>query len=118
MKTTDPIADMLTRIRNATVARKPDADVPYSKMKIAIAKIPIQVPLGVDISQADGQVRVKGPKGELSQRIPAGIQLAMNDGVMEVTRENEEASTRALHGLIRSLVANMVIGVTTGFTKT
>lgn len=78
----------------------------------------ITVPTGVDIVQSAGGVTVRGPKGELSQTIPPTIRLVVEDGVAEVHRDNDQGETRALHGLIRSLVANMVTGVTDGFTKT
>jgi large subunit ribosomal protein L6 len=65
----------------------------------------------------DRQVTVKGPKGELKREIPELISVEVNDGVVTVTRANDSKPARALHGLIRSLVANMVEGVNNGFTK-
>ncbi len=62
-------------------------------------------------------MRVRGPRGELSQAIPPQITVELRDGQAEVVRENDQAETRALHGLTRSLLANMVTGVTDGFTK-
>jgi large subunit ribosomal protein L6 len=78
----------------------------------------VPVPSSVQITQTDGMVTVKGPKGELSQAVPGTISLNIQDGMLEVTRANDQGSVRALHGLMRSLVANMVVGVTDGFTKT
>lgn len=83
-----------------------------------IGKKPIPIPPAVELTQSDGVVVVRGPKGELSQSVPGTIAISLEDGIATVTRENETAETRALHGLIRSLLANMVTGVTTGFTKT
>ena len=84
-----------------------------------IGRLPIQVPSGVEIT-LDGQaVTVKGPKGTLEHRVaePISIERA-DDGTLQVTRPNDERQNRALHGLSRTLVANMVQGVTEGFTKT
>lgn len=78
----------------------------------------ITIPSGVDLTQSDGRITVRGPRGELSQSVPSSIHIVMENGVAEVKRDNDQGETRALHGLIRSLVANMVTGVTTGFTKT
>lgn len=83
-----------------------------------IGKKPIPLPSGVNIERTDGVVRVTGPRGELVQSVPPSIGTTIQDGVLEVTRANEENETRALHGLFRSLIANMVTGVTTGFTRT
>jgi large subunit ribosomal protein L6 len=82
-----------------------------------IGRAPIPLPNNVEITIDDDQVRVKGPKGELSRPIPPGIQVTRTDGQLEVTRASEERQLKALHGLTRSLVANMVTGVTDGFTK-
>ena len=83
-----------------------------------IGKLPIQVPAGVDVT-IDGQaVAVKGPKGSLSHTVVAPIEVAKGeDGVIVVSRPNDESRNRALHGLSRTLVANMITGVTTGFSK-
>jgi large subunit ribosomal protein L6 len=83
-----------------------------------IGRRPIQVPGGVIVSIAGGGVTVKGPRGELSQSVPASIAVDQTDGILHVTRSSDEPNVRALHGLIRSLVANMVTGVTDGFSKT
>lgn len=82
-----------------------------------IGKQPIPVPQGVDV-QIQGQlVRVKGPKGQLEHEVPQPIQVELSDGEIRVTRPNDERENRALHGLNRTLIANMVEGVTNGFQK-
>lgn len=83
-----------------------------------IGRMPISVPDKVTVAIDDGVVRVKGPKGELTQSIPGGIRVEAQDGNLVVTRESEIKRYKALHGLTRTLVNNMVVGVTTGFTKT
>ena len=83
-----------------------------------IGKLPIAIPDGVQVSVDDRTVRVKGPKGELSHRVPAQISAALEDGHLVVARRNESRQSRALHGLSRSLIANMVEGVVSGFDKT
>jgi large subunit ribosomal protein L6 len=82
-----------------------------------IGKKPIPVPEGVAISIEPDLVRVNGPRGELTERVPREIDVKQADGELLVTRPTDRAEHRALHGLTRSLVANMVEGVTTGFTK-
>jgi large subunit ribosomal protein L6 len=82
-----------------------------------IGKAPIPIPKGVEVKADREVVRVKGPKGELVSRIPAGISVSVSDGQVRFTRDNEEPQQRAFHGLLRSLVANSVEGVTKGFTK-
>ena len=83
-----------------------------------IGRLPIPVPSGVDIN-IDGQaVSVKGPKGTLSLTVAEPIAVERQDGVLNVTRPNDEGKVRALHGLSRTLVANMVTGVTDGYSKT
>jgi large subunit ribosomal protein L6 len=83
-----------------------------------IGRKPVPVPSGVSIDIEKGSITVRGPRGELSQRFPESIEVAQDDGTLIVTRASDEPTDRSLHGLIRSLVANMVTGVTTGFTKT
>jgi large subunit ribosomal protein L6 len=80
--------------------------------------MPITVPSGVDVTINGRAVAVKGPKGSLSLEISAPIEVAQNDGVITVTRPSDEGEIRALHGLSRSLIANMVTGVTAGYAKT
>lgn len=82
-----------------------------------IGKSPIAVPNGVDVSITDGTVTVKGPKGELSQAIPERITVRQDDGQLFVERVNDERESRSLHGLMRSLVSNMITGVTEGYVK-
>jgi large subunit ribosomal protein L6 len=82
-----------------------------------IGKLPIVLPKGVDATIDAQTVRVKGPKGALSRQVSAEVTIAVADGVVTVTRGGEEARDKSLHGLTRSLIANMVEGVTTGFTK-
>jgi large subunit ribosomal protein L6 len=82
-----------------------------------IGEQPITLPAGVTLAIDGPTVTVTGPKGELSQEIPAGIDVSLGDGLVSVTRRDEERETRSLHGLVRSLVNNMVVGVSTGFQK-
>jgi large subunit ribosomal protein L6 len=82
-----------------------------------IGKAPITVPSGVDVAVADRRVTVKGPKGSLERVIPGTITLRQEGDTLLVERPDEERETRAMHGLVRSLVNNMVVGVTEGFTK-
>jgi large subunit ribosomal protein L6 len=83
-----------------------------------IGRLPVQIPKGVDVTIEGRAVTVKGPKGELSMELAEPIEIAQNDGVLTVTRPNDEGNVRALHGLSRTLVANMVTGVTEGYSKT
>ncbi|MBK9942613.1 MAG: 50S ribosomal protein L6 [Kouleothrix sp.] len=83
-----------------------------------IGKKPITVPKGVEINVSEGNyVTIKGPKGELEQQLPADVTIAQDGGVLTVTRPSEEQRVRALHGLTRSLLANMVTGVTDGYQR-
>lgn len=82
-----------------------------------IGKLPIQVPSGVTITQKDGVVTVKGPKGELSQAVNPDIKVEVKDGTLTVERPTDERNHRALHGLYRSLINNMVVGVSDGYKK-
>src|SRR5215475_4654101 len=82
-----------------------------------IGKRPISVPAGVIVSVDPGRVTVSGPKGELRQQVPQRMQIAQEDGNVTVTRPTERGEDRALHGLTRTLIANMVEGVTKGFEK-
>jgi len=83
-----------------------------------IGRQPIEVPSGVTVEiSRGGSVTVTGPLGTLSQRVPARMAIAQEDGVVTVTRPTERGDDRALHGLTRTLVANMVEGVTNGFEK-
>ena len=83
-----------------------------------IGRLPVVIPSGVDVRINGRQVQVKGPKGELSLEVATPIEVHQADGVITVTRPNDEGEIRALHGLSRSLIANMVTGVTEGYRKT
>jgi large subunit ribosomal protein L6 len=82
-----------------------------------IGKKPIELPAGVSVSLSPGRVMVNGPLGELTQQVPQRMKLEQADGEIVVTRPSERGDDRALHGLTRTLVANMVEGVTKGFEK-
>ena len=83
-----------------------------------IGKLPIQVPAGVTITVADDNtVKVKGPKGELSQKVNKDITVAQENGVLTVSRPSDSKPHKAMHGLYRALIHNMVVGVTNGFEK-
>ena len=84
-----------------------------------IGRMPISVPAGVEITiGADNLVTVKGPKGTLTQKLSSAMTLTQEGGELHVTRPNDLKENRSLHGLTRSLVHNMVVGVTEGFQKT
>jgi large subunit ribosomal protein L6 len=82
-----------------------------------IGRQPIELPAGVSVSVSPGRVMVNGPLGELSQQVPARMQVEQQDARIVVSRPTERGEDRALHGLTRSLIANMVEGVTNGFQK-
>ena len=83
-----------------------------------IGRQPIEIPSGVTVEVSPGgNVKVTGPLGSLEQRVPVRMQIAQDDGAVTVTRPTERGEDRALHGLTRTLVANMVEGVTKGFEK-
>jgi large subunit ribosomal protein L6 len=82
-----------------------------------IGKAPIEIPTGVSIQLEPGRVAVTGPLGSLQQVVPQRMQIAQADGTLTVTRPTERAPDRELHGLTRTLIANMVEGVTKGFEK-
>ncbi len=82
-----------------------------------IGKAIITIPAGVTITENNSVVTVKGPKGELSQELTAGITLEQNDGTLTVNRPSESKQHKALHGLYRALINNMIVGVNTGFEK-
>jgi len=84
-----------------------------------IGKLPINIPAGLNVAVSEGnEVKVKGPKGELSTKINSDMKITIKDGVLTVERPSDRKDHRALHGLSRALINNMVIGVTDGFTKT
>ena len=82
-----------------------------------VGKNPIKLPKGVEVTVSGGNVNVKGPKGQLSQALCHGVDVSVEDGVVHVLRPNEDRQSRASHGLVRALVRNMVVGVSTGFEK-
>jgi large subunit ribosomal protein L6 len=82
-----------------------------------IGRAPIAIPNGVTVSIDGSRIRVKGPKGELERSLPGAITVKQEDGNIVVTRPSDEAEHRSLHGLTRTLVANMVEGVTSGYMK-
>src|SRR5256885_9902819 len=82
-----------------------------------IGKQPIELPASVNVSLSPGRVMVNGPLGELTQDVPQRMQIEQSDGVITVTRPTERGDDRALHGLTRTLIANMVEGVTKGFER-
>jgi large subunit ribosomal protein L6 len=82
-----------------------------------IGKAIITIPAGVTITQNEGVVTVKGPKGELTQELTEGITLEQEDGVLTFSRPSDSKQHRALHGLYRALINNMIVGTTEGFTK-
>lgn len=82
-----------------------------------IGQMPINVPQGVEIEIKDGGVTVTGPKGELSRPINADMSITLSDGVLTVSRPSDSREHRSMHGLTRSLIFNMVAGVTSGYEK-
>src|SRR5688572_25958953 len=83
-----------------------------------IGKQPIPLPRGVEVTRNNGAVQVKGPKGTLHRALPRDMEVKVEDGRIEVLRPSDSKEHRALHGLTRTLVANMVKGVTDGYSKT
>ena len=82
-----------------------------------IGKMPVEVPSGVDLKIEGNTVSVKGPKGELSRQFHERVSLSVEEGVVTVGRQNDERESRALHGLSRALLANMVTGVSEGYRR-
>jgi large subunit ribosomal protein L6 len=82
-----------------------------------IGKLPITVPSGVNVAIGEGEVKVKGPKGELAQHILGVVDVRLEDGTLTVARKNDDKSGRSAHGLTRTLLNNMIEGVTKGFRK-
>ena len=82
-----------------------------------IGKQPVQVPSGVEVTIDGRQVTVKGPKGTLEHTVAAPIAVSFDDGLISVTRPDDERKSRSLHGLTRTLIDNMVVGVTQGYSK-
>ncbi|MDQ3304822.1 MAG: 50S ribosomal protein L6 [Actinomycetota bacterium] len=82
-----------------------------------VGRSPIPVPTGVDVTLSGNRITVKGPRGSLDREVPEPITVRRDDGQLLVERPDDERTHRSLHGLVRSLVANMVTGVTAGYTK-
>ena len=82
-----------------------------------IGRLPIEIPTGVDVTVTGSAVTVKGPKGELALSVASPIEVKIQDGQLLVTRPDDERESRSLHGLTRTLIANQIIGVTTGYSK-
>ena len=82
-----------------------------------IGRLPVAIPSGVDVNVEGQTVTVKGPKGELSHVVATPITVEQEDGSLQVNRPNDERQSRSLHGLTRSLINNMVVGVTEGYIK-
>lgn len=82
-----------------------------------IGKLPVAIPSGVNVDIKDGLVTVKGPKGQLSQQLDSSISATIEDGHINFARSTDDKEQRSLHGLYRSLVHNMVVGVSEGFKK-
>lgn len=82
-----------------------------------IGRLPISIPSGVEVKIDGDQLIVKGPKGELQQRIASPIEVSVEDGQVQVTRPDDERESRSLHGLTRTLIANDIVGVTEGYSK-
>lgn len=82
-----------------------------------IGRLPVNVPKGVDVQVQGATIRVKGPKGELKRTFPAAISISIDNGVITVNRPSDAPQHRALHGMTRALINNMVVGVSTGFTR-
>jgi len=82
-----------------------------------IGKKPVTIPSGVDVSLGDGEIRVKGPNGNLVGPLPPAIEASVEESKLVLIRKDEKKETRALHGLARAIANNMVVGVTDGFSK-
>mgnify|MGYP001002089044 CR=1 FL=1 len=82
-----------------------------------IGKLPVAIPAGVQVELNGSNVQVKGPRGTMKRSFSPQLNIAMEDGKLIVTRSSDEKTVRALHGTTRSLINNMVVGVSTGFTK-
>ncbi len=83
-----------------------------------IGKMPVAIPAGVKISRDQSMLKVEGPKGRLSLDVPKGVDVVLGDKVVEVKRPSDGRRERSYHGLVRTLIANMVTGVSSGFEKT
>ena len=82
-----------------------------------VGQMPITVPSGVDVTIKGSHVRVKGPKGQMEHTFPAAMEISQKEGIVSIQRPSDERTHRALHGMTRALINNMVTGVSTGFEK-
>ncbi|HEY7564422.1 MAG TPA: 50S ribosomal protein L6 [Acidimicrobiia bacterium] len=82
-----------------------------------VGRKPIPIPAGVEVTVSGSHVRVKGPRGHLERELPPTVGVAVDGGVVTISREDDERASRALHGLSRALLANMVLGVNQGFSR-
>lgn len=82
-----------------------------------IGKKPIEVPAGVKVSRDQSEIKIKGPKGELAAKMPDGVDLTIGEGSVAINRRSDDRKDRSAHGLTRTLVSNMVTGVSKGFEK-
>ena len=82
-----------------------------------IGRIPVEIPAGVKVSREQSMIMVEGPKGKLALKVPKGVDVILGDRAVEVTRPSDGRMERSFHGLVRTLVANMVKGVSSGFAK-
>jgi large subunit ribosomal protein L6 len=82
-----------------------------------IGRLPVPVPAGVEVTIDGADVTVKGPKGTLTHTVPEPISVSQEDGTLVVTRPNDERESRSLHGLTRTLLNNLIVGVTQGYSK-
>ena len=82
-----------------------------------LGRMPVVLPKGVQAEVNENAIRVKGPKGELSRHFPGNVTIALNDGQVVVTRDSDLGAVRAMHGMARAIINNMVVGVSTGFSK-
>ena len=82
-----------------------------------IGRLPITVPTGVEVKVNGNEVSVKGAKGELSHLVPSPIEVSLDESTLTVSRPNDERESRSLHGLTRTLISNMIVGVTEGYKK-
>ena len=83
-----------------------------------IGKLPVEIPEGVEVNQSGDQLTVKGPKGTLTRELHPDMDVSVEDGAIKVTRPSDDKEHRSLHGLTRTLIANMIEGVTKGFERT
>jgi large subunit ribosomal protein L6 len=119
MSMTDPVADLLTRIRNAQRAGLEEIDLPASRMKQRICEVLRDEGFvrEVSLKQDEVQGTLEGPKGKVSQKLDREMKVTVDKGEVRVDRPDDSRRSRQLHGLTRTLVANMIQGVTTGFSR-